>query len=249
MMKKAFLLLWISCFSAALFASDGDFGEANKQYDDAEYKKAATMYLALTEIHPYSAELWYNLGNAYYKAGKNGYAVAAYRKAHKLNPTDKDIRFNLDFVVAKTADKISPKPKSFIVRQTDMVADLFTSGGWAFASLLFACIGLVSMLVYIFLKNYTAKKVGLVSALLFWIGSFFLLALAGHRYYYALDSYAIVVSSHADVLSEPNSNGTRLLLLNEGATLDYKERSGDWVKVELPNGTQGFVKTSEVEII
>jgi len=248
-MKKILFLicfLWISIYS--LLASQTPLS-VDVYYNEAEYEKAAGAYRELLIRHPDAAELWYNLGNSYYKSGKIGFAIASYRKAHKLKPTDEDILFNLNFVFNKTADKIEPKPKSFIVRQTDIVADRFTSGGWAMGSILFAISGLGTFLLYIFMKKYNIKRLGLVSSVLCWGISFFCVALAAHRYYYSLDSCAVIISSSANVVAEPNENGTLLLMLNEGATLPLENQEGEWVKVELPNGTKGYVRAKSVEVI
>lgn len=247
-MKKALFLTYLFSLFIMASAFSKDL-PANVAYDDAEYESAAEQYLELLKDEPTSAELWYNLGNAYYKSGQIGYAVAAYRKAYKLSPTDEDIRFNLNFVFNKTADKIEPAPKNFIVRQTDIVADMFTSGGWAVLCIVFAALALGAFLLYIFMRTYSAKKWGLFTSVFFWGVAFFCLALSAHRYYYTLESAIVIVKPSADILAEPNGNGTRLLLLNEGATLQLKKREGDWIKVELPNGTVGYIQSKNVEII
>ena len=248
-MKKYLFFLCLGLAIHTTTSAQNGFADANALYDNAKYKEAAELYRQTAATYPASAEIWYNLGNAYYKSGKLGFSVAAYRKALKLAPTDKDVRNNLDFVFAKTSDKIEPPPHNFIVRQTDRVADLFTPGGWALVTLLFALVALGLFLLYIFMKNYRVKKLGLFGSALFWISAFGTLALAAHRYYYALDSYVVVIAKSADVLGEPTENGTRLLLLNEGATLQLKEREDNWIKVELPNGSEGYVMGEKVEVI
>jgi tetratricopeptide (TPR) repeat protein len=248
-MKK---VLFLACFLCVAIFPSFAFQtplSIDVYYDGAEYEKAAQAYRELLIRNPNSAELWYNLGNSYYKSGEIGFAIASYRKAHKLNPTDEDILFNLNFVFNKTIDKVEPKPKSFIVRQTDIVADKFTSGGWAMGSIVFGILGLGTFLLYIFMKKYNIKRLGLVSSVICWGISFFCLALAAHRYYYSLESDAVVVSSSADIVAEPNENGTLLLMLNEGATLQLENKEGEWVKVELPNGTKGYVRSKSVEVI
>lgn len=246
---KTYLFLILGLLPALYGRAQDSFSEANALYDGAHYKEAAELYRQTAAVHPASAEVWYNLGNAYYKSGHIGFSIAAYRKALKLDPTDVDIRHNLDFVFAKSSDKIAPAPRNFLVRQTDIVADLFTPGGWALGATLWALLGLVAFLLYIFVKSYRVKKMGLLASGVFWLVAFAFVALAAHRYYYALDSYAVIVAPAADVLGEPTENGTRLLILNEGATLAFKKREGDWIRVELPNGTQGFILAEKAEVI
>lgn len=246
---KKYLFLMVAVLSVWHVRAQDSFSEANALYDGAKYKQAAELYRQTAAEYPASAEVWYNLGNAYYKSGKIGFSIAAYRRALKLDPGNEDIRYNLDFVFAKSSDKIAPAPKTFIVRQTDRVADVFTAGGWAFGATVWAVFGLGCFLLYIFIKSYRIKKWGLLASGFCWLLAFGFVALAAHRYYYALDSYAVIVAPSADILGEPTENGTRLLLLNEGATLKYKKHENGWIEVELPNGAQGFVPAEKMEVI
>lgn len=249
-MKKVLILTYCCLMAVFVHAKQSDASQqAHALYNDAEYTKAVEQYKLALEENQTSAALWYDLGNAYYKSGHMGYALAAYRKAAKLDPMDEDIRFNIAFVFAKTADKLEPQPKNLIVRLTDVVADFLTSGGWAFGAILLAILACMLFVVYIFMKNYTLKKIGFLSAILLWIGAFLFTALAMHRYYYALPSGAVIIAAHADILAEPNDNGTKLLMLHEGATLNLDGQEGEWVKVLLPNGTKGYIKAQAVEII
>lgn len=248
-MKK---IVW---FTSLLFLGlQISFGQNEAQtaadlYNNAEYEKAAEAYAALTETYPNSYEIWYNLGNSSYKAGHLGYSVAAYRKALKLKPGDADALENLRFVFEKTADKLEPAAPMFIVRQVDKLAKYFTSGAWAFLSLMLALAGLLFFVLYIFMKNFNVKKAGFTASLFCWLLSFSALSMAAHRYYYALESAAVIISTESDILAEPTENGTILLMLHEGATLKFVSREAGWVKVILPNGSIGYLPEKEVAII
>lgn len=248
MKKYLFLVCYVWIWSSAGYAQSA-LSDAAALYDDAKYKEAAELYRQVGDEYPASPGVWYNLGNAYYKSGKTGYAIAAYRKALKLSPMDEDIRYNLDFAVSKSSDKIEPAPRSFIVRQTDRAADLFTAGGWAAGTVVCAAAAFMFFLLYIFIREYRIKKIGLGASALCWVLAFVCLALAAHRYYYALDSYAVVVAKSADVLGEPTGNGTRLLLLGEGATLKLVKEEGAWIEVQLPDGSKGYVPAEKVQVI
>lgn len=248
-MKKSIFLSYIFFFLSVIVYGESLPMTPKELYDEAAYAQAADAYLSALTVHPGSAELWYNLGNCYFRMGSNGKAIAAYRRAHKLAPLDEDITFNLNFVLGKTADKLEPNPKSFVVRQADKVADVFSSGAWALGAVLIAFIGFFCFLVYIFIKSYRFKKLGFGLSILCWLSSLFFISMAAHRYYYSLDSAAVIISNSVDILAEPNENGSRLLLLNEGATLKLNKQEGDWLKVELPNGTLGYLKSTDAEII
>lgn len=248
-MKAYLVFIFALWTSVPRLLAQNSFADANRLYDDAKYKQAAELFRQTCAEYPASAEIWYNLGNSYYKSGKIGFAIAAYRKALKLSPRDADIRYNLDFVFAKSSDRIEPAPREFVIRQTDLVADVFTSGEWALGATVLGALALGCFLLYIFLKNYRVKRAGLILSVICWLGAFVFTALAAHRYYYALDSYVVVVSNAAGVSAEPTENGTRLLLLNEGATLKLEGRENNWIKVELPDGSKGYVPEEKVQVI
>ena len=217
-MKKVTISL-LSVFLFVSFAWGVDFTSGISAYDKASYTDAVGHFRSAVDQDPLSAEAWYNLGNAYYKSGSPGKAIAAYRKALKIKPGDADILFNLQFVNERTADKLSPPEPSLIVRLVDIPASL------------------------------SLKRASFFTSLFFWVLALAAFSLTAHRYWYLRDNMVVVTAQSASMLSEPNDNGTRLIVLKEGATLRFEGLQGDWVKVLLPDGSQAFVKNESVDII
>lgn len=250
-MKKilsfALIVFMLNGFGKA--QSQTEFDGANALYNQGKYKEALQIYGSLTEKYPQEYKVWYNLGNAAFKTGNIGASIAAYRKALKLNPLDADVKNNLEFVFQKTADKMEPPSKSFVVLLTDKVAGYLSSGAWAFITLLISVFACLFFMMYIFIRNYRLKKIGLFSSVLLWILAFSAFAMAAHRYYYTLDSDVVITASSVHITGEPTENGTRLILLHEGATLKWKGGEGEWFKVQLPNGTLGYIKNADAVLI
>lgn len=98
-----FALRWFACFvlvPASLLASgdvSASFDSANNLYYSGKFSEAVAAYENILDSGHKSVALYYNLGNAYFKSGQIGKAIAAYRDAEKLNPRDPDIRANLQF--------------------------------------------------------------------------------------------------------------------------------------------------------
>ena len=90
------LALQISTWAAAT-GSNASFEGANKLYEEGKFTEAATAYEKLLQSGQASVPLWFNLGNAYFKSGQIGRALAAYRTAEQLDPRDPDLRANLQF--------------------------------------------------------------------------------------------------------------------------------------------------------
>src|SRR5262249_50947196 len=92
-------LLWliaIVCHMRAEASPDA-FDAANKLYEQGKFNEAASAYEKLVQSGQVSAALYFNLGNAFFKAGQVGRAIAEYRRAEQLTPRDPDLRANLQF--------------------------------------------------------------------------------------------------------------------------------------------------------
>lgn len=247
-MKMRILFFGLSFFFS-LSAYCTDISPAIRNYDQGNYRESVLLFENAVRENPHSAECLYNLGNAYYKSGSLGKAVAAYRKALKEKPFDQDVLFNLQFVVSRTVDKLNPPQPSFIVQMADKPAGLFSFSAWSIITLVFSLVGCLLFGVFVFVAGVRQRKPVFYSTLLFWLLALASLSMTAHRYWYSRENMAVIISSSADLFSEPNAQGTRLMMLKEGATLRFDSNQGDWAKVLLPDGTQAFVAKNAVEII
>lgn len=107
-LKKITLFLLMQCLTWGMFAQQTVIKEAETAYTQEAYGKAAELYEKVLQESGDSPEIYYNLGNAYYKAGKIAPAILNYERALALDPGDGDIRFNLQIAKQKTVDKIEP---------------------------------------------------------------------------------------------------------------------------------------------
>jgi tetratricopeptide (TPR) repeat protein len=105
------------------------FAQANTAYKNADYKRAMQMYEQLVQSGIESAEVYFNLGNCYYKSGKMASAILNYTRAQRLDPTDDDISFNLSLAESRITDKIDPAPQFFIIKWWRLFVGLQTSRG------------------------------------------------------------------------------------------------------------------------
>jgi tetratricopeptide (TPR) repeat protein len=229
--------------------SAADIPVGKNAYDLGNYRESVLLFENAVYENPTCSECLYNLGNAYYKSGNLGKAVAAYRKALKINPFDEDVLFNLQFVVSRTVDKLNPPQPSFIVQMADKPAGLFSVSAWSMVTLVFSFFGCLCFGIFVFVLSVRHRKKVFYMALLFWIAALFSLAFTAHRYWYSRENMAVVISPSADLFSEPNTKGTRLIMLKEGATLRFYSKQADWTIVLLPDGTRAFVSEKDVEII
>ncbi len=225
--------------------TDGDSAYIKKDYD------AAIMIYEDILKQGESAEIYYNLGNSYYKSGNIAKAILNYERALLLQPSNPDIRANLDIARAKTIDKITPIPENFLVAGFKSVvysADLNT---WAVMAI--ACFGLflLSLCLFLFSRKRRVKKTGFIFGILFFLFTIACNIFAQQQKNTLLNrDKAIVISPSVTVHSTPSESGTKLFVLHEGHKIEIKDDSmRDWKEICLEDGKVGWIPAYAIEII
>lgn len=221
---------------------------ANTLYDKQLYDSALTYYNQLIDKGIPDAALYYNAGNSYFKRNQIGRAIVCYERALLLNPSDEDIRFNLELARSRITDKIDAIPGMFLLLWIQNTADIATTDQWATLSVICFIIGLVLMFLYFFARTIVFKKVG------FYLGLTSLLVSAG-TWYFAGNTYnnlyhnkfAIVTIPSLTAKSSPAVNGNNLFVVHEGLKVEITDKVGDWYEIKLPNGHKGWVENQSIE--
>ncbi|MBP5713407.1 MAG: BatD family protein [Prevotella sp.] len=224
--------------------------EADSTYVRGEYQQAIKDYEALLQQGA-SADLYYNLGNAYYRTENITRAVLNYERALLLSPGDKDIRFNLQMARSKTIDKITPEQEMFFVTWYRSLVNLTSVDGWANVALISLALAIVLALLYLFSERIWLRKVGFFGAIILIV--FFLL---GNVFAYQQKDLlvnrrgAIVVAPALTVKSTPAKQGTDLFILHEGTKVTITDGSmKDWKGIRLADGKEGWIETRQIELI
>jgi len=173
---KTFVIIFLTLFTSYNFFSQeldpkSLIKKGNKEYKNQNYEAALESYSAVLHQGLVSSELYYNLGNTYYRMGKIGYSVLNYEKALKLAPGDEDIKHNLSVANAHTIDKIEVLPKLFLIEWWDSLVMLFTVNGWAYTFIIIFTSFLIIIGLYYYHRNSNYQKP------LFFFGSFNLVVL------------------------------------------------------------------------
>ena len=224
--------------------------QADSAYVRENYQQAIADYEALLK-HGVSADLYYNLGNAYYRMDNITKAVLNYERALLLSPGDDDIRFNLQMARSKTIDKITPESEMFFFSWWRSLVNLLSVDGWATLSIVSIALALVLLLVYLFSSQLGLRKVG-------FFGGILLLAVFVFSNLFAWQQKqnllfrkgAIVVSPSVTVKSTPAKNGTDLFVLHEGTKVDITDASmRGWLGIRIADGKEGWVERKQLEEI
>ena len=224
--------------------------EADSAYVQERYQQAAKDYEALLK-QGVSADLYYNLGNCYYRMDQMTQAVLNYERALLLSPGDKDIRFNLQMARSKTIDKITPESEMFFVTWYRSLVNVMSVDGWARTALVALIVAIVLALFYLFSDRIWLRKIGFFGGILL-----LLVFLTSNLFAWQQKrnltqrTGAIVIKSAVNVKSTPSKNGTDLYILHEGTKVTVTDATmREWRKIRVADGKEGWLEVSEIEVI
>lgn len=249
-MKKILFLLLIQCLIGTTFAQNAAIKEAEVAYTKEDYKKAIELYQGILKSNGESVEIYYNLGNAYYKTGKMAPAILNYERALVLDPGDNDIRFNLQMARQRTVDKIEPVGDFFLVNWFNSVQNLVTADSWAKIGIVCFILFIGCLLLFFFSRWIRLKKVGFYLGVLLLIMVLFANIFAKHQKDELVNrTHAIVFTPTVTIKSSPDASGTDLFVLHEGTKVSVKSTLGEWSEIELEDGNIGWMPSKDIETI
>lgn len=245
--KNIFVLI-LMLLNMASFANDL-LKKAEIAYEKHEYKKAIDSYELLLKEGYTSYQLYYNLGNAYYRNRQLGKAIYNYERAKKLNHTDEDVRNNLNLAYTKTIDKIEVKENFFISAVKTNVLSSFTTTTWAWLTVGASVLFFVFLYLFIAGPNVFIKRISFFVSLVLLI-SFFIIYFLGNSAKNAKEqnSFAIITATETKVFTEPTATSPSKFGLHEGTRVRIVEFNADWVLIKLENGNEGWLRLSDVGV-
>lgn len=250
-MKKQWLLsLLLLTLSQWGMAGSTDLLKLNQLYADGKFEEAAAGYEAILLNEGVAPQLYFNLGNAYFKSNELGKAILNYERAIRLEPDYADARHNLEFANLKVIDNIEVNDEFFLKKWLDMLVKLRSSNGWFYFGGVIFILTMMSMLLFVFGKTVLVRKLFFYLGVFGFLVSISAVAFAEVRKQQLLQhNEAIVLSGVVVVKSAPDKSGTDLYQLHEGAKVTVISVLGDWFEVKPGNGTVGWVEVKHLEKI
>ncbi len=250
-MKRMIMIIYILA-TGFMVAESKDLQDlllkGNQYYLDGEYEKAVQSYQSIIDSGYASAELYYNLGNAYYKSHDITMALVNYERARILKPNDPEIEHNLGIAREFVVDRIEILPEFFLRRAYVGFVKIFDADVWALVSVVAFGLALGLFLAYFFLKQLSLRKVT------FWAGVLFFM-IAASTFVFAQQqnnlvtkhNQAIIITPSVTIKSSPDEeSGTDLFLLHEGTKVTISDELGDWREVVLSDGNTGWMKETDL---
>ena len=222
------------------------FQQANAAYRGGDYGQAASLYESLIAQDQKEGDIYYNLGNAYFKQGKMGLALLQYERARKLDPRDHDFLANLNYVRSLLEYRVEDK-RNWYLRAFEAVLAFFTEKEMGIASLAFGVLFWMSWIFSLYVRpgslwGWKRKMVSVLAALAF---SFWVAKGLHDR----TTQEAIVMKPQAPVRYGPSYKDQVALKLGEGIKIRVTKNAGEWSRIVLTNGETGWIAQEEIGII
>lgn len=244
-MRKLFYILF---FIAQLSWAQNVFETANNLYQKEKFTEAANAYESIITSGKESAEVYFNLGNCYYKLHKVAPAVYNYEKALLLSPNDEEIKTNLDFARKMAIDDIKIIPKVGFHKLIQDFTSTYHYDTWAWIAISLAFIFFLFFLGYYF-STTTLKKRIFFSGMFVILLGITLSVSAGifEKNRLANENPAIVFAQITPVKSEPKVSSPDAFILHEGTKVYILESIANWKKIELTDETTGWIESSAIK--
>lgn len=256
MLRSAKSTLWLFFlsfgFTALLHATPADslFTEGNKAYAENNFSEAIRLYEQVDAEGYESAELYFNLGNAYYKNRRYPKAILNYERALRLDPLNENIQFNLEKARLYNVDQVDVIPEFILKRGIRKLVEIFSSNTWAMISMIGFVLALVMFLVYFLSLKISLKRLGFYTGivlLLMTVGTFFLAE--SSKRMLVESGAAIIMTPTVTVKGSPSESSTDLFIIHEGTRVFILDQLDSWYEIKLSDGKQGWLLQSDVEVI
>lgn len=228
--------------------------EANQLYNTGDFRKAIELLEKEKNISKEkgleSPELYYNLGNSYFRVNEIAKARLYYERALLLAPGDRDIRHNINYVTTKLEDKIPVADTFFLSIWFNGIQNLFASNTWATVGVVSFILFIVCLVLFFFSRYISIKKTAFYAGIVLIIVVIFVNIFSfrqksriEHR------DTAVIMAASVPMVSSPDINSKELTVLHAGTKVTVTKEDRNWLEVEIDNGTIGWIQRDKLEII
>lgn len=248
MKRIVFIIAIFFSFIASSQEVEKLFNEANTFYKEGDYERATGLYLSIEEQGFESDDLYFNLGNSYYKLNKVAPAIYYYEKALKLNSRHEDALFNLSFAKRMTIDVIDELPKSFLQRFSENIIQKLPFDTWAIIAVVASFLASLLFLLYHF-SSSSGKKLFYFNTTLL---SVFIL---GVSVFFAFSNFdtvqknriAIIFAVKTEIKNAPSNSSDEIFELHEGTKVLILDELDNWKKIKLADGKIGWINEDDLK--
>jgi tetratricopeptide (TPR) repeat protein len=249
-MKKLWIILLLLSQVVIAQSADELFQKANEQYKLEQYETAITTYEQIEALGLTASELYYNIGNCYYKLNRVAPSIYNYEKALLINPLNEDARNNLVFARRLTIDNIEELPKSVLQKLDESLVKKLSYNEWAKVSVVSSILGCMLFLLFYFAYSPGRKRFFFVTSMIC-----FLLLITASVFTikeYSFDQSnveAIIFATQTEIKNAPTVNGETVFTLHEGTKVKVLDTVDNWKKIKIADGKIGWIVTDDLKVL
>ncbi len=222
------------------------FESANQAYASSDYQEAINLYQKILQQGVESGEVFFNLGNAYYKQNAIGQSILYYEKSRKYLEGDPGLEQNLKLANLRIIDEIDEIPRLFIEDWWYELIHLFSMNILLWLTFLFFSTFAIFIIMHILLDRRALRNFIWIS---FSIFSFLLILTIGHIYEFETSKFGVILEEKVSVVSEPDLDGTEVFIIHEGTKVRINREREKWLEITIPDGKTGWLKSSNLGLI
>jgi tetratricopeptide (TPR) repeat protein len=243
-----FILLLNSSVIFGAAPVDSIIAQGNKYYMQRHYSLAERSYAQVLARGYESYELYYNMGNAYYKQDRIAEAILYYEKALLLKPGDEDIHQNLALANNRIIDKIDNIPDFFLIRWMLFFQRLMNPDQWAVLSLVLFILAMAGFVLFVAGRSIALRKAGFISGCSLIIVSVIALFLMfGRMHRIEQHDHAIIMEPIVNARSSPDEQSTNVFVLHAGTKVALMDSVQNWKEIRIANGNKGWVPGKSIK--
>ncbi len=248
MRKLAILLFFFVSISTLAQNTDDLFSTANSLYKKGNYEEAVKLYEQIQSQDLVSSELYYNLGNCYYKLNKVAPTIYNYEKALKLNPLNEDAKNNLVLAKRLTLDRIEALPKSILQKFNENYLQKLAYNTWAIVTVVISFIASLFFLLFYFAYTPSKKRLYFTTSIISFLLLITSLIVTYTQYNQSKNTVeAIIFSEVVSVSNEPTNNSDEVFTLHEGTKILVLDSVDNWKKIKLADGKIGWTQSENLK--
>jgi len=246
------LLLIFTCisllFSKSLAEHKNVFEKGVKAYEERNYTSALNYFLSLENEGIINSDLYYNIGNTYFRLQEKGKAILYFKKALKVQPNNQNARRNLDFALTIIKDKQVETDSEPISKLWKSLYNSLSLDTFAVILLMnfFFLILIIDIMILRYRKRDKTVPMFVMILLLVFFLLFSVLSYLKWQHYHSNDE-GVLISSSAIGYSGPDEEFTRVFTIHEGMIFEIEKQENNWSLIKLGNGLGGWIKTGTYE--
>ena len=237
----AFFFCIIFAITSSAFAqSDAQFTKANQEFAQGHFKEAISGYEALIRSGQWSANVFYDLGNAYFRTGDFGRAILNYERALALEQHHPEATANLQ-IARDEAHALEIQPSSL-----ERYLQFASLNQYSIAAATAFWLAIFAMFALIFKQRRSARAIAVsICCLLVLVAALYAIFTLER----GSKGQALAVVTGKDVQARLATADTAnsVLALPAGSEIKILSTRGDWIYAALPNNLRGWIPAKNAE--